>query len=262
MMKSLSRKFKDGKTFDKIIAVLSLLSYVYFFILFFLMNGVAFSEFFFLLGTFFLIWFIFTERIRKCRWIRMILTIAGVIVLSVFIIIEGMIIAYPKDTDRGCDYLIVLGARVMGNEPGLTLKGRLERAIVYSMNSDDDFKIVVSGGKGDGENISEAEAMKRYLVANGIDEEKIIKEDKSVNTQQNFMFSKEKIENDSGKDINSLNINAVTTDFHAYRGGMYANKCGYDNVEFMTQPSKWYLIPVMYTREFFAILKAYIVMFI
>lgn len=53
--------------------------------------------------------------------------------------------------------------------------------------------IVVSGGMGDSENISEAEAMYRWLTDKGIDESRIYKEEKSTDTDENIRFSKEVI---------------------------------------------------------------------
>lgn len=185
----------------------------------------------------------------------MIVKICAALAIIIFVAVEGMIISFPKKSLDDCDYVVVLGARVMGNEPGLTLKGRLDRAVEYVKNNDDDCKIVVSGGKGEGENISEAEAMKRYLVERGIKPEMIIKEDKSVNTMQNFEFSRDKIENDSKKKVADVDVKVVTTDFHAFRSDKYAKRAGYERLSFYTERTKWYLVPVLYAREFFAIGK-------
>ncbi len=236
----------------------------------------------------------------------MIVKICAAVAIIIFVAVEGMIIAFPKKNTENCDYIIVLGARVMGNEPGLTLKGRLDRALEYVKSNDDDCKIIVSGGKGDGENISEAEAMKRYLVERGIKPEMIIaleyvksndddckiivsggkgdgeniseaeamkrylvergikpemiiKEDKSVNTMQNFEFSRYKIEKDSKENVADVDVKVVTTDFHAFRSEKYAKMDGYKNISFYTERTKWYLIPVFYVREFFAIIKMMLV---
>lgn len=185
----------------------------------------------------------------------MIVKICAAVAIIVFVAVEGMIIAFPKKSTENCDYIIVLGARVMGNEPGLTLRGRLDRALEYVKSNDNDCKIVVSGGKGDGENISEAEAMKRYLVERGIKPDMIIKEDKSVNTMQNFEFSKDKIEKDSKENVADVDVKVVTTDFHAFRSEKYAKRAGYERLSFYTERTKWYLVPVFYAREFFAVIK-------
>lgn len=185
----------------------------------------------------------------------MIVKICVAVAIIIFVAVEGMIIAFPKKSTENCDYIIVLGARVMGNEPGLTLRGRLDRALEYVKSNDNDCKIVVSGGKGDGENISEAEAMKRYLVERGIKPDMIIKEDKSVNTMQNFEFSRDKIEKDSKENVADVDVKVVTTDFHAFRSDQYAKRAGYEKLSFYTERTKWYLVPVFYAREFFAVIK-------
>lgn len=239
--------------------ILAVIFYLYFGILFFLMNGVAFSGFFFILGTVCLIYHFIKDKIKKFRWLDMLIKFFIIIILIVFIVIEGMIISFPKNSIEDCDYIVVLGARVIGNEPGLTLKGRLDRAFDYIEKTDADCKIIVSGGKGGGENISEAEAMKRYFVKKGLNQNKIIKEDKSINTNENLRFSKEKIEKDSKKKISNLKIKIITTDFHAFRSDKYAKNIGYKNISFCTEKTRWYLIPVLYTREFFAVIKMFII---
>lgn len=80
-------------------------------------------------------------------------------------------------------------APLRGERVSLTLKLRLDAALEYLEHSPN-TAVIVSGGKGDGENISEAEAMKRYLVSHGVDEGRIITEDKSTSTWENFKFSK------------------------------------------------------------------------
>lgn len=235
--------------------IFAIVFYIYFILIFFAMNKVAFSGFFFIIGTVCLIYHFKKEKIKEHRWFYMFIKICVTVLLLIFVVVEGMIISFPKKSIEKCDYILVLGARVVGNEPGLTLKGRLNKAFDYIKNNDVNCKIIVSGGKGDGENISEAEAMKRYLVSKGVNEKNIIKEDKSVNTMQNFNFSKEKIEKDSNKKIENINVKVVTTDFHAFRSDKYAKKSGYQKLSFYTEKTKWYLIPVFYVREFFAIIK-------
>ena len=106
---------------------------------------------------------------------------------------------------------------------------------------------VASGGKGEDESISEAEAMKKYLLNNSINEKNIIVEDKSINTFQNMKFSKEKIDriNKDGKIIFS------TTNYHVFRSGVIANNEGID-CEGMGSKTKWYFYTNALIREFIA----------
>ena len=118
----------------------------------------------------------------------------------------------------------------------------------------DNPKIIVSGGQGRGENISEASAMKSYLLSKGIDEKNIIMEDKSRTTKENFCFSKKIIEGDSHKKIENLNVKVITTDFHTLRSKIISKRVGYANTTFYTSSSNGALFILNYTREFFALI--------
>ena len=91
---------------------------------------------------------------------------------------------------------VVLGCRVYGERARLSLVERLEVAYAYLIENPE-AACVVSGGQGDGENISEAECMYRWLVAKGIDKERIYKEEASTSTDENIAFSKEVIRDNS-----------------------------------------------------------------
>jgi uncharacterized SAM-binding protein YcdF (DUF218 family) len=96
---------------------------------------------------------------------------------------------------------------------------RLEAAYAYLV-ANPEAKCVVSGGQGNGEDISEAEAMRRWLVNKGIDGDRIYKEDASTSTDENIRFSKRIIEN------NGLNpqLAIVTSEYHTSRAGILAEK--------------------------------------
>ena len=79
------------------------------------------------------------------------------------------------------DYLIVLGAHVDGERLTKALYERVRKALEY-LETHPETKAVLSGGKGKGEAISEAEAMRRYLIRKGISPERLLLEEKSVNT--------------------------------------------------------------------------------
>ncbi len=95
-------------------------------------------------------------------------------------------------------------------------------AVIY-LNENEDVVCIVSGGKGEDEKISEAQAMKEYLVDKGIDEGRILTEDKSVNTLENIKNSVALLGgNGSGE------IAIITDGFHQYRAGYIAESFGYD----------------------------------
>lgn len=188
---------------------------------------------------------------RINRWLKILVCIG----LGIFLIIEGVIIGYPKNNKDKADYIIVLGAGLRnGYDLSVTLEDRLDSAIECA----DGGYIVVSGGQGADEDLPEAEAMKGYLMRYGIDEDKIIVEDKSTSTFQNLKYSKEKIEQSTGKSINDSKIKIVTTDFHAFRSSLIARRNGYKNFNIYTSKSINYLIPAYYFREGFAMVKTII----
>ena len=116
--------------------------------------------------------------------------------------------------------VIVLGCQVRGEVPSVMLSKRLDAAI-ETLSEYPDTVCVVSGGQGRGEDISEAEAMRRYLVARGISEERVLAEDKSTSTRENIAYSSEIL-----KELGISRAVIVTSDFHQYRAGLYAKRNG------------------------------------
>ncbi|MGN0144244.1 MAG: YdcF family protein [Clostridium sp.] len=177
--------------------------------------------------------------------------------LAGFIAIEGIIMGYPKHDTSDTDYILVLGAGLRnGNEPSTILRDRLNAAIYYIDTYGSTGKIVVSGGQGGDEKLPEAEAMKKYLMDNGISEDRILVENKSRNTNQNFEFSKEVIEADSNRPIEESRVKIITTDFHAFRSRFLAKRHNYNNITNYSSETVWYLIPISYLREAFAVVKS------
>lgn len=117
--------------------------------------------------------------------------------------------------------VIILGCQVRGETPSQMLKRRLDAAIEV-LNDNPEAVCVMSGGKGNGEDISEAECMRRYLSDAGIDEARLYPEDKSTSTRENLAFSAEILENLGI----SENIMLVTNEFHQYRASIYARREG------------------------------------
>ena len=127
------------------------------------------------------------------------------------------------------DYIIILGCAIRRDgTPTPLLKGRIMRAFDYEKaqyeKTGKHAKFVPSGGQGSDEVISEAESMKRCLIELGVPDERIVKEDKSVNTYQNIAFSKKVIKSDCGSE--SCNIGFSTTNYHVFRGYTLAEKLG------------------------------------
>ncbi len=116
--------------------------------------------------------------------------------------------------------VIVLGCQVRGETPSTMLAKRCDAAL-ETLSAHPDAVCVVSGGQGNGEDISEAEAMRRYLKERGISENRIVIEDKSTSTRENIRLSAELLKE---RGIDRAVI--VTNDFHQFRADIYARKNG------------------------------------
>ena len=155
-------------------------------------------------------------------------------------------------TRSDLDYIIVLGAHVNGTKLTLALLERVRRALLY-LEENPGTKAVLSGGRGDGERISEAEAMYRYLTEHGISPERLIKEERSTNTKENLDFSLRLI----GSTDYSIGI--VTNNFHVFRGVAIGKKCGCQKIyPLPSRNCSWRLL-IYIPREILAILKDKIV---
>lgn len=200
----------------------------------------------------------FVENHKKFSLAIRSVNVLIIIAIALLCIIEGFIIGYPKNNKSDAKYIIVLGAGLRdGDQISTTLKDRLDAAIDVMEN---DSYIVVSGGKGSDESISEAEAMEKYLIQCNVSKDRIIKEDKSTSTIENLMYSKQKIQDKTGEDINKTKIKIVTTDFHACRAAYIAEKNGYEGFTVYSSKSLYYLIPIYYVREALAMVKTVLLM--
>ncbi|EKN70732.1 hypothetical protein BABA_04804 [Neobacillus bataviensis LMG 21833] len=154
------------------------------------------------------------------------------------------------DTPKNADYLIVLGARVKGTVPTLAFASRINAAAKYALENQDTI-IIASGGKGSGEEISEAESIKRELVKQGINESMIMLEDRSTDTYENIHFSKKLIPREAKSGL------VVTNTFHLYRALSIARDQGLD-VQGLPAKTPLKAVIKSYTREYLAITKFYL----
>ena len=163
------------------------------------------------------------------------------------LIIKGMM-AKPKDN---CDYIIVLGCQIRGDHITRSLKNRLDVAVSYAIDNPD-TTIIVSGGRGKGENTTEAFAMYNYLVSKGIDGSRIIQEDNSTDTSENMKYSVQYIEN-----TDSL-VGIVTNNFHIARSRLLARHAGLNNTCGMPAESDHVLFINYMVREAIGIVKDFV----
>jgi len=153
-------------------------------------------------------------------------------------------------------YIIILGAGVRSEEVTPLLRSRLDKAIEYQEKQTEKITFVVSGGQGPNEPVSEAFAMRKYLLSRGIPNEQIIFEDKSTTTLENMLFSKEKIREDWESQSDTPVILFSTSNYHVLRGAMYARMAGI-KAEGIGAPVAFYFLPTALIREFIALLAKY-----
>lgn len=151
--------------------------------------------------------------------VKRLLALGFILITSIYLLLLSLVVAFgyfSKPAKSDC--IIVLGCMVYGQDPSPFLKERLNEAIrLY--NSGYAGYIIVSGGQGKGENISEAEAMKIYLIEKGIKKEKIIKENISKNTYENLNNSKQIMDK-----MHFKTAIIVSNKFHLFRAKTVAEK--------------------------------------
>lgn len=156
------------------------------------------------------------------------------------------------------DMMIILGCQVHSWGPSILLQDRLDTALDY-LQEHPDMTVVVSGGKGNDEHQSEAQAMCDYLVAHGIAQEQIILEDRSENTYQNLIYTTQKL-NEMGYDTTQEFV-VVSNGFHLNRVRMLWERVlgTEENLNTLAAPSSH--VPSrlkMYIREPLALIKSFV----
>ena len=138
--------------------------------------------------------------------------------------ITGVVIMHGATADKGeFQYLLVLGTVVKGTEPSAMLADRIQGAYDY-LTAHPDTICIVSGGKGDEVNLSEAECMYNELVEMGIDPARILMEDRATSTVENFQFSLALIEEETG--VRPKTLGVLSSEFHLFRARMFARQEG------------------------------------
>ncbi len=169
----------------------------------------------------------------------------GVAVLLGIVIFLAL--AGAKNTAMGDEKaLIVLGAGLRRRTVSDLLRRRLIAAQkAYAQNPA--ALLVVSGGQGRGEDIPEAEAMRQWLLANGMPPRSILAEDKSTSTETNLLYSKVLLTK-AGVSIDQP-IALVTNRFHCYRARCYAKRAGFTQVRSIPASMNWPTFLQNYLRE-------------
>lgn len=149
--------------------------------------------------------------------------LTAVLVLGLLLITVGevpVLMAMDGDPDYDADWLIVLGAGVNGSSPSLSMLNRLQTAKAY-LDVHPDCRAVLTGGKGSDEDLSEAEAMYRWLTAQGVDPARLVREDRAASTLENIEFSLSLI-----PDAANARLAVCSSEYHLYRAQYFARQMG------------------------------------
>ena len=147
------------------------------------------------------------------------------------------------------DFIIIHGSGLLnGDIMGKLLTSRVDKAIEVFNKCGGKPIMIPSGGQGPDEKISEAQAMKNYLLEHGIPEEKIVLEDRSSTTHENLRNSKEIIDTYAGKRKTAL----ISSNYHIYRCLRIAKEIDMKCVGIGAKVAFYYW-PSALIREFFAV---------
>ena len=175
------------------------------------------------LALFFAAFIVMIANIASDTLKRIVFSISALGLIYLFTV-EALIVSEAKtDNNSGRSYVVVLGAAVKGTNPTLSLTHRLQAAEKYLKQYPDSFA-VVSGGQGEGEDISEAQCMFNVLTEAGVAPDRILLEDKSTSTVENLEFSK-KIILERGGTMDDTAI--LSSPYHLYRAKVLAKNIGY-----------------------------------
>lgn len=174
---------------------------------------------------------------------------------ALFVGLEIFLLSYGvrDDGDVAADALIILGAGVDGTTPSLSLQTRLDAASAYLARYPD-VPVVLSGGQGPGEDITEAQAM-RTVLRTRFPDRAFLLEEKSTSTAENFRYAKALLTAE-GIDPESADIMIVTNDFHMARACLLARRQGIRALTLSAPLPYGWLTVNYYIREAFALVKS------
>ena len=190
----------------------------------------------------------FIEKIDLPPLINGILSIGPSLIIYVFFVfINYLMVSFLyliTASRKPTDFVIVLGAGLLnGREITPLLKSRIDKGLQFLTGNN---SLVFSGGKGSDEALSEAQAMANYAIEQGVPTKQIILEEKSTNTYENMLFSKQIIGNHSAR--------FVTNNFHVFRASLFAKKVGL-KADGNGSKTAFYYLPNAILREFVGVMS-------
>ncbi len=220
---------------------------------------------------------------RYCRlhpkkvpmWVTVPVLTCAAAAIVIFCAVEACVFVGAVSSEKpGLDYVIVLGAKVHEQGISNSLRQRLNKAIQYSRKSPGTV-LILSGGQGADEPMTEAQAMYQYLLENGVSPTRMVMEPMSSSTVENIAYSqliilqREQSKRDlAGRGDGSVapgpylqveerpvQIGILTSNYHVFRAGMIAKKRGMEDVYGISAGSDPVLFLHLCVRECAAILK-------
>ena len=193
-------------------------------------------------GSLLVLYGMFAEKLVRIKWITAVIISSFSLILCfvVFLAVYGNIdnAAFTEDA------VIVLGAGSIDGKPAPQLAYRLDKAAEYH-EKNPEAVIIVSGGR------TEALVMEKYLIEAGVLQEKILRDENSTDTYENFVFSKQ-ILDEYFKE--NYNIVFITNNFHIFRSGRIAKALGIEAAHFHAK-LQWYDVSANYLRECGAVVR-------
>lgn len=212
------------------------------------------------------VWMVFYTSLllsrRRDRWkilgktVMITMVILLVILFILFIVVEWNIVSQQNGDElpENLEAVVVLGCGVNGTVPSEMLLYRLQVALKV-LEEHPQAVAVLCGGQGQGEDISEAECMRRWLTAHGIGEDRIYLEEKSTSTKENLEFGL-KVLREVEPQISEIAV--ITNNFHLFRS---KRLCGEEGFVVYGVPAKMPLNPFIrinyYLREFASVFFMY-----
>jgi uncharacterized SAM-binding protein YcdF (DUF218 family) len=195
---------------------------------------------------------IFYDKLIHKKWFNVFL---GLLVF-IYLVLIGFIAAFGlmETVTYNENAVLVLGGGMRFGEVSPTLQMRLDKTIEYHLRNPA-APIIVSGGLGKSEQITEALAMSNYLTANGIPLHLIYQEGQSTSTYTNMLYSKPILDSLFQEEYK---IVVITSDFHIFRSMRFAEDIGF-NATCFPAPTPLFTLPVNYVREAAAVLKMWVI---
>lgn len=231
----------------------------------FLDNLTSFSHIWTLIGSYHIFLGIYRKKNGHSfwktwrKWLKIVFSI--IMTGAAFFSLVSLIFIFTPKTiknDESCDYLILLGGGIdkNGKLPKQVIN-RVDEAASY-LRKHNETVCVVTGGTLKWLPVAEAPQLKNELILRGISEERILVEDKALDTIQNFQFSCDLLSKSTGKTKSQIldsKILVVTSNYHLRRAQRLAKRMGFSNIYGLGIKCPPFRAVHNYLREILAYLK-------